>query len=209
MTTKLQVKRGRPKAAPEAESRREALVLAAYKRLAEAGFEGLRTRDVAAEVGVNIATLHYYFPTKEALIRGAVGHAMGRFRTVFAPGSKPGEQLAAQFRGVRRLAANEPELLAVMGELALRSGRDPAIAAIFKEMVDNWHAVLRTLVLHAQKEGFVDKKLDPDTVASLVIATLNGLFMVPIANIAPERVDKALGQLESFLGLKRSSRPSP
>ncbi len=181
MTTKLQVKRGRPKAAPEAESRREALVLAAYKRLAEAGFEGLRTRDVAAEVGVNIATLHYYFPTKEALIRGAVGHAMGRFRTVFAPGSKPGEQLAAQFRGVRRLAANEPELLAVMGELALRSGRDPAIAAIFKEMVDNWHAVLRTLVLHAQKEGFVDKKLDPDTVASLVIATLNGLFMVPIA----------------------------
>jgi len=209
LTTKLQVKRGRPKAAPEAESRREALVLAAYKRLAEAGFEGLRTRDVAAEVGVNIATLHYYFPTKEALIRGAVGHAMGRFRTVFAPGSKPGEQLAAQFRGVRRLAANEPELLAVMGELALRSGRDPAIAAIFKEMVDNWHAVLRTLVLHAQKEGFVDKKLDPDTVASLVIATLNGLFMVPIANIAPERVDKALGQLESFLGLKRSSRPSP
>ncbi len=206
MTTKLQVKRGRPKAAPEAESRREALVLAAYKRLAEAGFEGLRTRDVAAEVGVNIATLHYYFPTKEALIRGAVGHAMGRFRTVFAPGSKPGEQLAAQFRGVRRLAANEPELLAVMGELALRSGRDPAIAAIFKEMVDNWHAVLRTLVLHAQKEGFVDKKLDPDTVASLVIATLNGLFMVPIANIAPERVDKALGQLESFLGLTKNKR---
>ena len=157
-------------------------------------------------MGVNIATLHYYFPTKEALIRGAVGHAMGRFRTVFAPGSKPGEQLAAQFRGVRRLAANEPELLAVMGELALRSGRDPAIAAIFKEMVDNWHAVLRTLVLHAQKEGFVDKKLDPDTVASLVIATLNGLFMVPIANIAPERVDKALGQLESFLGLTKNKR---
>lgn len=206
MTTRLQAKRGRPKAAPEAEPRREALVLAAYKRLAEAGFEGLRTRDVAAEVGVNIATLHYYFPTKEALIRGAVGHAMGRFRTVFAPGSKPGEQLAAQFRGVRRLAANEPELLAVMGELALRSGRDPAIAAIFKEMVDNWHAVLRTLVLHAQKEGFVDKKLDPDTVASLVIATLNGLFMVPVANIAPERVDKALGQLESFLGLTKNKR---
>ena len=206
MTTRLRAQRGRPKAAPEAESRREALVLAAYKRLAAAGFEGLRTRDVAAEVGVNIATLHYYFPTKEALIRGAVGHAMGRFRTVFASGSKPGEQLAAQFRGVRRLAANEPELLAVMGELALRSGRDPAIAAIFKEMVDNWHAVLRTLVLHAQKEGFVDKKLDPDTVASFVIATLNGLFMVPVANFAPERVDKALGQLESFLGLNKNKR---
>ena len=202
MNAKTTNKRGRPKATPEAEPRREALVLAAYRRLAEAGFEGLRTRDVAAEVGVNIATLHYYFPGKEALIRGVVGHAMGRFRTAFAPGSRPGEQLAAQFQGIRRLAKQEPELFVVMGELALRSGRDPAIAAIFQETIEAWHATLRTLVGHAQKEGFVDKRLDPDTVASLVIATLNGLFMVPVANTASKRVDKALGQLERFLGLK-------
>ena len=195
-------RRGRPKATPEAEPRREALVLGAYRRLAEAGFEGLRTRDVAAEVGVNIATLHYYFPSKEALIRGVVGHAMGRFRTAFAPGSRPGEQLAAQFQGIRRLAKDEPELFMVMGELALRSGRDPAIAGIFKETIQAWHDTLVTLVRHAQKEGFVDKRLDPETIASLVIATLNGLFMVPVANTASNRVDKALAQLERFLGLE-------
>ncbi|TMG42173.1 MAG: helix-turn-helix transcriptional regulator, partial [Chloroflexi bacterium] len=50
------------------EDRHEALVQAAFNQIAERGFEGLRTREVAAEVGVNIATLHYYFPTKEALI---------------------------------------------------------------------------------------------------------------------------------------------
>jgi AcrR family transcriptional regulator len=174
--------------------------------LAEAGFEGLRTRDVAAEAGVNIATLHYYFPTKEALIRGVVGHAMDRFRTTFAPGSRPGEQLAANLRGVRRLAAQEPELFVVMGELALRSARDPVIAAIFKEMVQAWHSTLRTLVRHAQEEGFVESRLDPDTLASLVIATLNGLFMVPIANTSSGRIDKALRQLESFLGLEKGRR---
>jgi AcrR family transcriptional regulator len=206
LTTKPAVTRGRPKTTPEAEPRRHELVLAAYRRLAEAGFEGLRTRDVAAEAGVNIATLHYYFPTKEALIRGVVGHAMGRFRTTFAPGSRPGELLAAQLQGVRRLATHEPELFVVMGELALRSGRDPAIAAIFKETMDAWHSTLRTLVGHAQSEGYVDKRLDPDTVALLVIATLNGLFMVPVANTASERVDKALGQLESFLGLEEQNR---
>jgi TetR/AcrR family transcriptional repressor of nem operon len=195
-------KRGRPKATPEAEPRREALVLAAYRRLAEAGFEGLRTRDVAAEVGVNIATLHYYFPSKEALIRGVVGHAMGRFRTAFAPGSRPGKQLAAQFQGIRRLAKDEPELFMVMGELALRSGRDPAIAAIFRETMRAWHSTLRTLVGHAQREGFVDKRLDPDTTASLVIATLSGLLMVPVSSRAADRVDKALRQLEGLLGLK-------
>jgi len=183
-------------------------VLAAYRRLAEAGLEGLRTRDVADEVGVNIATLHYYFPSKEALIKGVVGHAMGRFRTAFAPGSKPGEQLAAQFKGIRRLAAEEPELFMVMGELALRSGRDPAIAAIFQETIQAWHDTLVTLVRHAQNDGFVDRKLDPDAVASVVIATLNGLFMVPVANTARHRVDKALAQLEGFLGLANNqNRP--
>jgi AcrR family transcriptional regulator len=201
LSAKRPSKRGRPKATPEAEPRREALVLAAYRRLAEAGFEGLRTRDVADEVGVNIATLHYYFPSKEALIRGVVGHAMGRFRTAFAPGSRPGEQLAAQLQGIRRLARDEPELFMVMGELALRSGRDPAIAAILSETMRAWHEILVTLVRHAQNDGFVGKRLDPDTTASLVIATLSGLFMVPIANVPSDRVDKALGQLESFLGL--------
>ena len=201
MTARNKLKAGRPKATPDAEPRRDELVLAAYRRIAEAGFEGLRTRDVAAEVGVNIATLHYYFPTKEALIRGVVGHAMGRFRTAFAPGTRPGEQLAAQFKGIRRLAKHEPELFVVMGELALRSGRDPTIAAIFKDTIQAWHEILVTLVRHAQSDGFVDKKLDPETTASLVIATMSGLFMVPVTNAASDRVDKALRQLETFLGL--------
>ena len=59
--------------------RRQALVAAAFRRIASDGFEGLRTRDVAADVGVNIATLHYYFPIKEASIRGVIGFAMQRF----------------------------------------------------------------------------------------------------------------------------------
>ncbi len=36
---------------------------------------------MTAAVGVNFATLHYYFPTKEALIGGILEHAMGRLRT--------------------------------------------------------------------------------------------------------------------------------
>ena len=118
----------------------------------------------------------------------------------------PGEQLAAQFKGIRRLARHEPELFMVMGELALRSSRDAAIAAIFQDTIRAWHDTLVTLVRHAQKEGLADKRLDPDSTASLVIATLNGLFMVPVAGSASDRIDKALSQLESFLGLNKRSR---
>ena len=71
-------------AGPRREDRRQALVGAAYAQIARQGFEGLRTRDVAAEVGVNIATLHYYFPSKESLIRGVVELSMQRFRSTLA-----------------------------------------------------------------------------------------------------------------------------
>src|SRR5919204_2432556 len=106
--------------------RQAELVEAAYRLLAERGFEGLRTRDVAGAVGLNVATLHYYYPTKEDLVRAVVGRAMGRFRSTLAPAGSPGEQLRAHLAGVRRLGRDEPELFAVMGELALRARRDRA-----------------------------------------------------------------------------------
>src|SRR5438045_9235938 len=90
--------------------RRSALVLAAYRGVARRGFEGLRTREVAAEVGVNIATLHYYFPTKESLIRAVLDHAMNRFRTTLAPHGSPADQLRNYLHSVRSLLVEEPEL---------------------------------------------------------------------------------------------------
>src|SRR3989454_6739656 len=98
------------------EDRRGALVRAAYNQIAERGFEGLRTREVAGEVGVNIATLHYYFPTKEKLIEGVVEHAMERFRTTLAPHGSPSDQLRNHLRSVKRLVQEEPQLGVVMGE---------------------------------------------------------------------------------------------
>src|SRR5919201_6716908 len=130
----------RPASEPETPSTREALVLAAYRELAERGFEGLRTREIAAAVGVNIATLHYYFPHKQDLVRSVVGHAMARFRSTLLAEGPASERLRAHFDGIRRLSREEPELFAVMGELALRASRDAAIATILRKTDDTWHA---------------------------------------------------------------------
>src|SRR6185437_3442673 len=45
---------------PHGVAQRRELVLAAFNLIAEKGFEGLRTRDVAQRADLNIATLHYY-----------------------------------------------------------------------------------------------------------------------------------------------------
>src|SRR6476660_3600329 len=51
-----------------AESRPAEIAAAARSLIAERGFEGLRTRDIADRVGINVATMHYHVPTKERLI---------------------------------------------------------------------------------------------------------------------------------------------
>jgi AcrR family transcriptional regulator len=185
------------------EKRRQELVLAAFHQIAERGFEGLRTRDVAGEAGVNIATLHYYFPTKEALIRGVLEYAMGRFRSTLAPHGSPADQLRNHLRAVRKLLHDEPQVGAVMGELALRSARDESIAALMRETNDAWHATMRGLLRRAVKEGHLRSELDSDDVAALVVATLTTMTL-PTA--AAPRTELALRQLERWLGLDDTER---
>lgn len=179
--------------------RRQALVRAAFNQIADRGFEGLRTREVAAEVGVNIATLHYYFPTKEALIRGVVELSMQRFRSTLAPHGSSADQLRNHLRAVQRLLQEEPQLGAVMAELSLRSARDPAIARITEETNEAWHRTVRGLLRRAARDGHLRPELDSDDVAALVVATLTSMTLPTVGGAA--RTSQALRQLERWLGI--------
>jgi len=51
---------------------------------AERGFAGARTKDIAAEVGVNTAMIHYYFDTKEKLLVSVIDRIMSDLAAVLA-----------------------------------------------------------------------------------------------------------------------------
>jgi len=55
-----------------AKNRKCEIVEIAYRLIAEKGLEGFRIRQVASAAGIDNGTLHYHFPSKEALVRGAV-----------------------------------------------------------------------------------------------------------------------------------------
>src|ERR1700740_208602 len=70
-TTAKSLKRSQ---SPKRAERRLEIVQAAYRTLAEKGFEGLRMRDIAQRAGIDHSTLHYYFTGKEALIDAIVDY---------------------------------------------------------------------------------------------------------------------------------------
>jgi AcrR family transcriptional regulator len=175
--------------------------------IAERGFEGLRTREVAGAVGVNIATLHYYFPTKEDLIKGVIGHAVSRFQSTMSANGTAIERLSAHFQGLRRLSKEEPELFGVMGELMLRSARDASLAKVIAKTNEYWQGTLRDLLRAARADGDLAVEIEPDGMAAVVVATLKGVYLVPAGAPGPhEDFEKAIRQLERIVGLPAKKR---
>ena len=54
-------------------------MLAAFERVAEIGFEGLRLRQVAEQVGIDHSTLHHHFATKQALVAAVAEYTTRQF----------------------------------------------------------------------------------------------------------------------------------
>jgi AcrR family transcriptional regulator len=185
----------------EAGGNRRALVLAAYARIAADGFEGLRTRDVAADVGVNIGTLHYYFPSKEALIRAVVRHTTAKFASTMPKGGTPAEQLRGHLEGIRLLLKTDQRQWAVLSEVALRAARDDALAEMMRESEDQWYGFLRGLVERGIAGGCLEPSLQAEGVAATIIAVIRGVCMPTMGLLRPERVDQSFDQLERWLGL--------
>jgi AcrR family transcriptional regulator len=185
--------------------RRRELVAAAYLRIASDGFEGLRTRDIAADVGVNIATLHYYFPTKEALIRGVVGYAIQRFTDTMPGAGAAVDQLRTHLGGLARLLKEDPKLWAVLGELVLRAPRDPDLARIFRQTDAYWRRSLRDLITRCVEQGAIQPVLEADDMAALMVVAIKGLSLPTVSGFQPELADQVLRQFDRLLGFPTSS----
>jgi AcrR family transcriptional regulator len=187
---------------PQSE-RRRALVAAAFRRLAAHGFEGLRTRDVAADAGVNIATLHYYFPSKEALIRGVIGFSMQRFMATMPTSGRSVDQLRGHLQALRELLKQERDLWSVMGELVLRAPRDADLERIFRDTDAYWHRTLADLIRRSIDEGALDASVSADNAAALMIVAIRGLSL-PTGRFQPDLVDKIFSQFDRLLGFANS-----
>ena len=190
-----------PPLAPESPStsdwRRQDLVRAAFEAIAAEGFEGLRTRSVAARAGVNIATLHYYFPAKEALIGGVAQHLTAQFISLHGPkpapsGSAALDRLYQEFSDIRFYRANHPELLTVMIELQLRARRDGAIAQIIGPMLDHWRGSFADIVRTGIEEGVFRTGVDPIAAGLMLMAAFSGTEIHAISDEGMENIFKEI-----------------
>jgi AcrR family transcriptional regulator len=184
--------------------RRRELVRIAYRQLADKGFEGLRVRDVAAEAGINNATLHYYFPTKEALIQGVVEHLMEEFATPRAvwPDQEavtPLVELRRELEDVRDRVRESPAMFIVLNELSVRSLRDPALARVLAYLEQGWRGYLMSILQRGIRQGVFRPDLDPEATATAIMAQMRAIAYEGLVKPDEARLDRLVTQFVALM----------
>ena len=172
----------------QATSRRDALVRAAFEVIAERGFEGLRTREVAARVGVNVATLHYHLPSKDDLVAAVARHLAERYRDEHAPPVAPAAaaaltRLRQEFADAQHYRSACPDLMRVFRELALRAERDPTVEAVLSPLYRYWSDALTDMLEDGVRDGSLRGDLDPRAGATVLVAFLWGGGSLPLLDV--------------------------
>ena len=158
------------------EDRRLAIARAARAIIAEKGLEGLRTRDIAAHVGINVATLHYHVPSKEALIALVAETLRDDFKAQSARHPRTGKSalqcLYLEFDDFRETVDDMPELIIVLTEMVERARRDPAIAEIITPLYDFWRLQFAEIFRRGVEEGSFRNDIDPAAAALITTGAL-------------------------------------
>jgi AcrR family transcriptional regulator len=166
--------------APRRESsddRRSAIAASARALIAEKGLEGLRTRDIAERVGINVATLHYHVPSKEALVALVAESIRDTFRQQFARRSREGktglELLRMEFEDFHETMVDDPELIVVMAELTERARRDVGVSCIMAPLGNFWRTQMADILRQGAEDGSFRTDANPEAGALLITGALS------------------------------------
>jgi AcrR family transcriptional regulator len=168
------------------EERRRQIADALLRTAAARGLHATGMREVAAEAGVSLRLVQYYFGTKEELLLSGMQHlaaqfgerAMTRIRRIKQPGGQasPRDVIAAILAEALPVDDERRTFAVLNAAYFALSLTDPALAVA--PLVRNSNAVIDVITAQlraAQAAGDTPARLDPDAEALGLLAMAHGL----------------------------------
>jgi TetR/AcrR family transcriptional regulator, transcriptional repressor for nem operon len=161
----------------------DAIMDAAERRIRDAGYDGFSFRDIATDVGVKSASVHYHFPTKDSLAAAVARRYTERFLTNVDQAIADGRNLIDAWIHVFRRSLTEDGKMCLCGALGVSSHSLPDEVA---------HEVRRFF------QESLDKLEDaglPRNKAVQVMASLEGGMLLANVLSMPSALDDAAASL--------------
>ncbi|GGN85510.1 TetR family transcriptional regulator [Actinoplanes lobatus] len=172
----------------DAGATKQALLEAAQARFAQVGYESTTLRDVAADVGVNLALIKRYFGSKEGLFKAALAASPRLMNDVPAGRASLAEALS------RQLATDSwPEFDKHPVLMLLRASGDEQVTALRREALEG--AAQRILDALGTGSSPADRSADGLLRAELLVALGVGVAVLrsavglePLASVSAEEL---------------------
>lgn len=147
------------------DQRREMIAEAAQALILEKGYAALRTRDVAARVGINVSTLHFHVSSKSALVELVAETTRDAFLALLPDAPDPSrparEQLRAEAQAYHDSLHERPELAAVFGQLSQIAATEPRIGQMIEDFTQGWCQRFAEILAIGRAQGVFRDDLDP------------------------------------------------
>ncbi|MDQ6527223.1 TetR/AcrR family transcriptional regulator [Nocardioides sp. LHD-245] len=171
----------RPSAVAE---RRREILEATCEVVSERGFRDLRIVDVAKEAGYSTGTVHYYFDSKEELLREAFRFEYEKSRirreAVVSPGLDPVARLRALADAYLPSSPASVRSWRVWMELWISALRDPSMGQVNDVYYGEWRQAVLDAMREGQEKGLIEVP-DPQLFANMYVSMMDGLAIQVLA----------------------------
>jgi TetR/AcrR family transcriptional regulator, transcriptional repressor for nem operon len=189
-------------------------ILDSAERLVQSrGFNGFSYADVAAELGVTKASLHYHFPGKAELGQALIGRYAARFTEALEEIDARGGDAPAKLTAYARIYADvlRDRRMCLCGMLAADYDTlpQPMRDSVLRFFDDN-EAWLKDVFQQGQKEGSLRFDGSAREAARALVGGLEGALLIARPYDDPTRFEAATARLlTSLAGAAPASHASP
>lgn len=149
---------------------------AAYDLMGIQGLESLHARTVAAELGINHATVHYYFRRRSDLLAGVAEHALQQLqadrKNIQGDSTKPNDLLEAELALAEAYCKRTSRFVKVFAGLYVASTSNAVLRKKLQVIWNEWLDLLRDLLSKSRV-----LKASPYQDAEMLLTHLFGIAM--------------------------------
>lgn len=178
---------------------KKALLDSAETAVRKSGYDGFSYADLAADVGIRKASIHYHFPTKAVLALDLMKryHAdmQEQLAAIDAGANNAGERLQGQIDRYREALADGKQLCLCVAFSVSTESLDKELTDELSRYRDKSIDWLKSVFEAALNDGSILAIADPPDEAGACLATLEGAHLAARAQGNIARFDEALQSL--------------
>ncbi len=171
-------KAGRPRMSDDSADSRTRLIEVATRLFATHGYEGVSVRDIAAEAGLNLSMVSYYFGGKDGLLEACLQESgqkqLDLAVSLLTPVATAKEFLATGLVFVEKyLESRVADIALVRLANAEMEKNSPVFDRLVKTIFVRTLAVMTEFFRGAHQKGIIPRDLDPQELAGMLHGQMN------------------------------------